>query len=67
MNPLHSKKCRLNSSLNHSEPSSLLSDYTPGNNIILKSPRSEEIQKILDVILNAKSLVIICGMIESTF
>jgi hypothetical protein len=66
MEPHHYKEQHLNSSLNHSQPSTLLSHHIPENSLVLKSPGSKEIQSILNIPLNAKNLVIICGMIKST-
>ncbi|KAG1868940.1 hypothetical protein DFJ58DRAFT_723350 [Suillus subalutaceus] len=54
-----SKKPKIPSSLNHSESS--ISNDTPMSNLVLETPRSEEVQKLLEIILNAKNLVVICG------
>ncbi|KAG1789346.1 DHS-like NAD/FAD-binding domain-containing protein [Suillus variegatus] len=55
------RKDHISSSMNHSEPSSSSSNDTPGNNYVLKSSGSEEVQKLQEIILNAKNLIIICG------
>ncbi|KAG1860112.1 hypothetical protein F4604DRAFT_1930445 [Suillus subluteus] len=54
-----SKKPKIPSSMNHSESST--SNDTPMSNLVLETPRSEEVQKLLEVILNAKNLVVICS------
>ncbi|KAG1785189.1 DHS-like NAD/FAD-binding domain-containing protein [Suillus plorans] len=55
------RKDHISSSTNHSEPSSLSSNDILRNNLAMKSSRSEEVQNLQEIILNAKNLIVICG------
>lgn len=55
------------SSVDHAESSSSSIVNIAQNNFVSKTSGGEEVQKVLDIILNAKNLIVICGMIKFIF